>query len=279
MERVTVISPSQDRLGESPLLSATRKSLLWVDTPAGLLHCVDPVSHKTITCSVPAPLAFIAEEPTGGLLLGIGCHLAVWHEHAPVTYLSAAPHQHADFQLNDAKMDAAGRLWCGLINKYLNADSGYLYCIDPDGIWQTKDTNFTLINGIAWSTDNKTLFVTDSVKRVIYAYDYMLSDGTISHKRVFYRFTPAQGKPDGLTIGSDDYLLSVLFDGSAVARISPCGQHVQFIDLPVPRPTSCCFDENEHYLYVTSARIGLTPQMLSAFPLSGGVLRVDMKGY
>ncbi len=108
---------------------------------------------------------------------------------------------------------------------------------------------------------------------------YTLSDGTLSHKRVFYRFTPVQGKPDGLTVGSDGYLLSVLFDGSAVARISPCGQRVQFIDLPVPRLTSCCFDEDEHYLYVTSARIGLTPQMLSAFPLSGSVLRIDMAGY
>ncbi len=279
MNPIIIASNTQDILGESPIWSSTRQSLVWIDTLTACLHCYDPKNKTTIHHPMPAPLSFIAEEPTGELLLGIGCNLARWHEHSPIQQITTAPHKQMSFRLNDGKKDAKGRLWCGIIHENLNQDSGFLYCIETDGRWRIADKNFTLINGIAWSLGNKTLFVTDSIKRVIYAYDYILSSGEISHKRIFSHFHPIQGKPDGLTIGSDDYLLSVLFDGSAIARISPDGKHCQLIKLPIPRPTSCCFDENEQYLYITSARLGLTPQMLQQFPLSGALLSIDLSEF
>lgn len=279
MNSIRVASNTQDILGESPIWSSMRQSLIWVDTLTACLHCYNPKNNTTIHYPMPALLSFIAEEPTGELLLGIGNNLARWHEHSPIEQIATAPHKQMHFRLNDGKKDAKGRLWCGIMHNNLNKNSGFLYCIETDGRWRIADKDFTLINGIAWSLDNKTLFVTDSIKRVIYAYDYILSTGKISQKRIFAHFHPIQGKPDGLTIGSDDYLISVLFDGSAIARISPDGKHHQLITLPIPRPTSCCFDKNEQYLYITSARLGLTPQTLQQFPLSGTLLRINLSEF
>ena len=49
---------------------------------------------------------------------------------------------------------------------------------------------------------------------------------------------------------SADYLLSVLFDGSAIARIAPDGSLERLIPVPVPRPTSCAFGSDGRTLFV-----------------------------
>ena len=43
-------------------------------------------------------------------------------------------------------------------------DAGELYCMDTKGVVTTKDTGFTLVNGLSWSPDDKTMYYTDSWK-------------------------------------------------------------------------------------------------------------------
>lgn len=58
---------------------------------------------------------------------------------------------------------------------------------DPDGIWHTLDQGFTLINGLDWSPDRQTLYVTDSRAPAIYAYDHDPVTGAIGGRRTFVR--------------------------------------------------------------------------------------------
>ena len=49
--------------------------------------------------------------------------------------------------------------------------------------------------------------------------------------------------------------------------------------MPVPRPTSCCFGgQNLDVLYVTSARVRLTDDLLNSSPLSGSLFAVNIPG-
>ncbi|EKT62965.1 SMP-30/gluconolactonase/LRE family protein [Providencia burhodogranariea] len=275
MYQTNIVANTQTILGESPIWSDARQSLLWVDTLQGTLLAFDPKTSAHTSYPTSAPLTFIAENPEKELIVGIGCQLTRFDQQSNWQLIGLAPHSREGYRLNDAKFDAKGRLWCGLMSEQLIENSGYLYSFDQNGCWRTIDTGFTLINGIDWSQDNKTMFVTDSIKRVIYAYDFDLSTGDVSHKRIFTQFSDTDGKPDGLVVDADGYVLSVLFDGSAIARISPNGDDIQFCSLPVKRPTSCCFSENGQVLYLTSARLGLTEQELIESPASGTLLKID----
>jgi sugar lactone lactonase YvrE len=108
----------------------------------------------------------------------------------------------------------------------------------------------------------------------IYAYDHDLLTGTIGNRRVFASFCPANGFPDGLLVDDDGAIWSTLFAGGAIQRIEPDGRFGQRIELPVSRPTSCCFSPDRQLLYVTTARLGLDDGQLEQEPLAGALLVV-----
>ncbi|MDN3524651.1 SMP-30/gluconolactonase/LRE family protein [Halomonas sabkhae] len=276
MKATSVAFSSQATLGESPVWSPSRGHLLWVDTLEASLNIFDPARGHNITHALPAPLGFVTETHKGQLLVGIGCHVEQVDETTGQRQrIATAPHARTGYRLNDAYLDPEGRLWVGLMDESLSEGSGYLYRLDPNGIWKTIDSGFTLINGIDRSLDGKTLYVTDSKRGAIYAYEYDISSGEASYRRRLTDIDPNQGKPDGLVVDQQGFLLSVLFDGAGIARISPNGDIVQKITLPVLRPTSCIFDSSNKYLFVTSARLGLSTTTLADMPASGSLLRID----
>lgn len=266
---------SRAALGESPVWSESRKRLLWVDTLGQEFHSYDPLTGLDEVLAMPDVIGFVAEGTSGALIVALGCDLAHITSIGEAERFAAAPDGGTSYRLNDGKYDAQGRLWVGLMANDLSEGSGILYRYDPDGSWHRCDSGFTLVNGLDWSRDGRTLFVTDSRQGDIYAYDYDAASGDISGRRRFIHIDAELGKPDGLTIDRDGYLLSVLFDGSAILRIAPDGRVDRTITLPVPRPTSCAFAGDGRRLYVTTARLELSIADLAAAPASGSLLRLD----
>lgn len=277
MNGISVVFPGKAVLGESPIWSGSRARLLWVDTLGASLNYFDPATGRNVEYAMPGPLGFVVEKNTGELIIGMGCHVELIDKAGKRRRIATAPHAQEGFRLNDASLDSSGRLWVGLIDEELKDDSGYLYRLDPDGKWHTVDSGFTLINGISWSPDCKTLYVTDSLRGVIYGYDNDPGSGEIRNRREVVSINPKKGKPDGMIVDQHGFLLSVLFDGAAIARISPEGEIERWINLPVQRPTSCAFADDGRYLYVTSARLGLSETLLEKMPNSGALLKIDYK--
>ncbi|EKT57555.1 SMP-30/gluconolactonase/LRE family protein [Providencia sneebia] len=277
MNNISVAFASKAILGESPIWSPVRARLLWVDTLGASLNFFDPITSQNVEYALPSPLGFVVEKITGELIIGIGCHIELIDIKGKRQRIATAPHAHKNFRFNDAKLDSSGRLWVGLIDQDLKEGTGILYRFDPDGKWHTVDSGFTLINGISWSLDWKTLYVTDSRRGVIYGYDMDPHSGKVSNRRVVISINSKEGKPDGLIVDKHGFLLSVLFDGAAIARISPEGEIERCFQLPVHRPTSCTFADNEDYLYITSARLGLSETHLKTRPQSGSLLVLDYK--
>jgi len=265
-------------LGESPIWSAARRRLLWVDTAAQKLYATDPASGRNETQELPDVVGMIAQAEAGTLTLALGCDLARLTTGSKVEQFAHAPHSDAAYRLNDGKYDHRDRLWIGLMDYDLRPGTGLLYRYDLDGSWHVCDDGFTLSNGLDWSPDGRTFYFTDSRKGDIYAYDFEPERGEISHRRLLAHIDPDEGKPDGLTVDPEGFLLSVLFDGGAILRIAPDGKFERKIALPVPRPTSCAFAGDNQYLFVTTARLGLTNADLQAAPASGALLKLDYKG-
>ncbi|MNG01981.1 L-arabinolactonase [compost metagenome] len=134
----------------------------------------------------------------------------------------------------------------------------------------------TVANGMAFSPDGKTMYVSDSHPDVqlIWAFDYDIDSGTPHNRRVFVDMNQHPGRPDGATVDADGCYWICAIDAGQVLRFTPEGKLDRTLDLPVKKPTMCAFGGPQlDTLFVTSIRpqgIDLTDQ-----PLAGGVFALN----
>src|SRR5262249_41644893 len=140
---------------------------------------------------------------------------------------------------NDGKCDARGRFWIGSLSK--EPRHAALYRYDPDGSLRVMETGLTISNGLGWSPDGATFYLTDSPARRIYAYRYDPDAGSTSDRRVFVDLGDEAVEPDGLAIDREGNLWSALWDGGCLARFDTRGRPLERVPVPVRRPTSLAF--------------------------------------
>ncbi|GLR48177.1 SMP-30/gluconolactonase/LRE family protein [Sphingomonas astaxanthinifaciens] len=174
-------------------------------------------------------------------------------------------------RFNDAKVDRAGRLFAGTMDDEEEQASGAFYRIDRNLICTRVDDGFRVTNGPAFSPDGRIMYANDSALQVTWRYDLM-PDGTPIHRRELARFGEGEGYPDGMTVDSEGCLWIAFWDGWCLRRLSPDGERLAELRLPVQRPTSCTFGGPAlDRLFITSARIGLEEKDLAAQPTAGGL--------
>ena len=177
-------------------------------------------------------------------------------------------------RFNDAKTDRRGRLFTGTMDDDERAASGAFYRIDKGLACTRVDDGFRVTNGPAFSPDGKVMYANDSALQVTYRYD-LAPDGTPLNRRDFARFGDGEGYPDGMTVDAEGCLWIAFWDGWCLRRLSPGGERLSELALPVQRPTSCAFGGPDlDRLFVTSARVGLDENDLGPQPCAGGLLGV-----
>jgi len=177
---------------------------------------------------------------------------------------------------NDGKIGPDGRFWFGSLDDTNFPETGCLYSIDCNGIANKHLENIRCSNGIGWTSDGNRMFYTDSMRKVIWSFDFDKKNGIISNKTVFAEITADQ-VPDGLAVDLDGNVWSAMWDGWCVVKFDASGYEVNRILLPVPRPTSCAFGEQDmKTLFITSARIDLDKRILSDAPDSGALFSIEV---
>jgi sugar lactone lactonase YvrE len=176
-------------------------------------------------------------------------------------------------RLNDACVDALGRLWFGTMDDDETNPTGALYRFDAKGLRRCDD-GYVITNGPALSADGRTLYHVDTLGQIIYAFD--LDDrGTPTNRRLFARIEQAGAYPDGPVIDSEGCLWIGVWGGSGVRRYSPEGKLLQTISLPVANCTKPLFAGDDlRSLYMTTAWKGLSPAQREQQPLAGGLFHV-----
>jgi gluconolactonase len=102
-----------------------------------------------------------------------------------------------------------------------------VYRLDPEtGLLVSVADNFDKANGLAFSPDERTLYVGDSEACRIYAFD--VEDGRLANQRVFSEIAP--GYPDGIKVTADGRVFSSFCDGIAI--FDPQGERIGEIELP-----------------------------------------------
>jgi L-arabinonolactonase len=282
----SLLHDARATLGEGPVWDASRGVLWWVDIKQRTLHSFRP------------DLGGLSGAPAGQWSLSgqVGC-LGLWgadrliialedsiYGFDPATATLArhgtlAPEAGAT-RFNDGKVDPTGRFWAGTLDDTTYPATGALYSIEAGGQHKRRLSGICCSNGIGWAPDGRTMYFTDSMRRVIRAFDFSPETGAITRQRDFAHI-PAPAVPDGLAVDAEGCVWSALWDGSAIARFAPDGRQIAGVPMPVPRPTSCAFGGADmRTLFITSASIDLTPAQRDESPASGGLfaMRTDTPG-
>ncbi|MBO9671740.1 MAG: SMP-30/gluconolactonase/LRE family protein, partial [Sphingobium sp.] len=176
----------------------------------------------------------------------------------------------------------AGRFWVGSVNMAKSARDAALYRVDPDATISWIEGDMVTCNGAAFSADGTAFRHADTPSHALRGYDVDPVAGTLSGRRIVHQFEMGTGRPDGGSFDAEGCYWSALFEGGRVVRLSPAGEILQTVPLPVGRPTMIAFGGADlRTAFVTSARAGLDETILAAQPHAGALFSfpVDVPGF
>ena len=272
--KLQTLVETHNLIGEGPVYDKKTNQLYWVDICRPAIYRLNLTNNNLTTISINEMVTALAIVPDGLLIAAQSGIKIINPDNSKVIKQLGHPELNLPSnRFNDGKCDSKGRFWVGTMAINVNPNSGSLYRIDPNGEIHTMETNLTLPNGMGWSPDNKHMYLIETHDRRVYSYDFNAKTGEIQNRKIFIEFPNDQpGDPDGLAVDRDGNIWITLWDGWRISKFSPSGKLIEDIILPIPRPTGCVFGENgKNTLYITSARIRISEQVLRQAPLSGSV--------
>lgn len=280
---VDLLLDAQALLGESPRWHAPEARLYWVDIDAHRIHRTDPATGATETMQLDQPVGCVAPRAGGGLVMGLkdGCALIdAWGE-APRPFGPAVLAGIAEQRFNDGCVDAAGRFWIGSVTRDKSNPGAMLFRLDPDGTLTPMLGGLLTSNGAAFSPDGRTFYHADTPTHALHAYAVDPATGALGDGRLFHQFEQGKGRPDGGTVDAEGCYWSALWDGWRVVRLSPAGEILQTVEMPVQRPSMIALGGADLCTaFVTSAGKDLSDDARAAQPHAGDLFtfRVDVPG-
>lgn len=273
-------------VGESPVWHAADAALYWTDIPNRTLWRFDPASGRTDQWAVPEMAGCMAMTADGGWLLAMETGIfrigtLVPGQPAPEPRrVATVAHARDGMRFNDGRCDRQGRFWAGtmVMDMSLAATDGKLYRFDArTGALDMIRDGMITPNGLAFSPDGRTMYVSDShpARQAVWAYDYDADTGTPSGGRVFVDMNRYPGRPDGAAVDAEGCYWICGNDAGQVHRFTPDGRLDRSLAVPFAKPAMCAFGgKGLDTLYVTSIRTDDTD------PLSGAVvaLRPGVRG-
>ena len=282
MSEATVISESRDQVGESPVWSVAEQALYWVDIEGCLIRRLDWAQRTQLSWRLPERVGCIALSAQGGVVAametGVFAVQLMAEGAVHLSCLATVRHPLANMRFNDGRCDAMGRFWVSTMcmDMSLAAPVGALYCLDESGLGQPRVDGLITPNGIAFSADGATAYLSDSHPSVqkIWAFDFAAPAGEWSHRRLFADMTDLPGRPDGAAVDVNGCYWICGNDASVVHCFSPQGELLRSLAVPVPKPSMCAFGGRQlDQLLVTSI---LPASESSAQPgLNGAVFALD----
>ncbi len=270
-----LVLDAQAELAEGPSWDPECGELAWVDILAGHLHRWDTSTGIDHCLPLGEPVGAIARRADSGFVAALGSGFAVVDDDGAITRLGDTTIGRPGMRMNDGKCDSAGRFWAGSMAYTLTPHAGALYRLDTSRRALPVFQGLTLSNGLGWSPDDTLMYLVDSQRPggpTLTVFDFDAARGEIDHARVLLRFPDDGAVPDGLAIDAEGCLWIAMFGGGEVRRYTPAGRLDRTVAVPASQPTCCTFGGPDLTdLYITTARIGLTPEQLAGQPHAGGI--------
>lgn len=148
-------------------------------------------------------------------------------------------HAHSDKmnQPNDIAIAKSGVIYAS--DPKWADNTGNLWKIATDGAVTLLEADMGTTNGVEVSTDEKHLYVNESVQRKVWKYDIDKNTGAVKNKRLLIEF-PDHGL-DGMRCDVDGNLYIARYAAGEVTVVSPHGTVIERIKLKGQKPTNVAF--------------------------------------
>ena len=271
---------AQNTLGEGVTWCPRSQSLYWTDIHASVLWRYRPADGSTRRWPMPDRLAsFALCEDEGWLLLGLAGGLAFFHEESGELRHIAEVETGLPTRLNDGACDRQGRFVFGTLHEPAAGEArraaGGFYRLNHDlTLEQLPLGPVAISNSIAFSPDGATMYYCDSWRRTVHRCSY---GDHVADARMHIDLSQQQGEPDGSAVDSEGGLWNAEWGSGRVVRYTPDGKADLVIRVPVSQPTRVAFGgERLNMLYITSARDGLSAEVLANEPHAGGLFAIEV---
>ena len=267
-----------DLLGETPFWHRAEKALYWVDIRSHTVQRWQEATGEYRRWTMPEICTGVVPASGGGLVVGLSNTIAHFDTKTEVLRpLCEIEPPALGNRLNEMRCDRAGRLWIGSMRDYGAEVSGSLYVVEKDLKARRILQDIRVPNSLAWSPDNTIMYFADTAEGHVRRYRYDVEQGSPSLPLPHV----AEGLPggaDGSAIDRDGYLWNARYGGGCVVRLSPTGEVVEVVRLPVSQPAACTFGgEKLDILYITTARQRLGAEAMLDQPLAGHVFKLAVK--
>lgn len=252
-------------------------ALWFVDIKSRKLHRYDPASGGKQSWDAPEQVGFCLPTVAGDFIVGLQSGLARFDPASGgfTPLVDPEPHRPGN-RLNDATVDAAGRLWFGTMDDGERERRGHIYRLGADGRCHAETAAVAISNGPAVSPDGRTLYHVDTLGGRIHAAS-IGDDGALHDERLLIRIDPADGHPDGPTVDAEGCIWVGLYNGWAVRRYSPAGELLETIRFPVSAITKVAFGgPGLTTLFATTARKHLDSAALEREPQAGDLFALPV---
>ena len=272
---------SNNTLGEGTLWVKEHNSIYFVDIKKKQIHILNIKNNHKRVIKVNKQIGFLAHIKKHIFILGLQGELRIVNLKSKKIIKSIWIEKDIPFnRINDGKTDPEGKLWFGTMdNPERSIKNGSLYCLDKKLILHKVDRNYFITNGPAF-IDSKNFYHTDSRAKTIYKIK-INNKLEIIKKKIFKKFNPKDGSPDGMTLDQNKNLWVCHFGGGCISVFNSKGKKIHKIKFPAKNITNCVFGgKNFSELFVSSAKKGMNKSELKKYKLSGSffVVKTNTKG-
>lgn len=279
MDDVSLVFEIKTKTGESPVWSESQNALYFIDIVGGNIHRGSPTTGQLLSWNFGQYVGCLAEKQSGGLIIAAQHGIYSFNEETGVKNLVSDVESHlGENRFNDGAVDKHGRLWAGTmkIPQIGVGPVGKIYSIDSNYDVREHLKGLNVVNGIAFSPDQKTFYAGDTFAEKVWFFDFDLDDGVISNQKLFVDFAGLPGRPDGAAIDEDGCYWVATPGGWEICRFTPSGHLDRRVKMPVEKPTCVAFGgENADQLYITSLSGKLTAGSEISQPLAGSVFAFE----
>lgn len=256
--------------GAYPHWNATARRMIWADTLAPAVRCLDLDQgnpHDHVLARIEAPIRALL--PRGDAVLVLHDQGASWV--SPEGVVSSAENWPAAARDAIALCEGPdGDVWVAT-----PAASGgcHLGQLKPGGALQPQWTLAERVQALRWSAADQRLYATTPDSGSI----LVLEPGTTAVRRLA-TVPKGAGKPHGLALDSGGGIWTALCDGWSVMRFLPDGTLDRVVGMPVPCPSDVCVGgEHADRLYITSSRQHVALDVLGKAAFSGNLFELPLQ--
>lgn len=275
---ITELNTEASELGEGIFIDEINSNLYWLDINRNNIYQYDLKAMYLKNCykvSNNPSCIYFADDEQILYIDNEGTKRLCLQSEKVSTINAHKYHSSIDFRGNDGVKLADGKLVYGTMSYDPVSSAGRLYINDLCGkLIYCFEPGIHIPNTFIQVKDK--LYISDSLKQKTYILDltYISSKEKLTLE-LWQDFSGEKYTPDGGCLSQGGFLHIALWGGNAIGVFKDTGELVSMIDIPALQPTNCAIYKSR-WLFVTTAKEGMSVHQLSNYPSSGKTFMIDL---